>query len=251
MSATVYQARFAGPILIEKNKANSLALAIELDGAAATLTSGTLTVYRPAGGKLVDAVAGTVAAGTFTSATILAATTADESLGDRWICQFDIVIAGATETFYNDAALVVAPLRPPIGQTDLVERHSECANLLKSGITTGLQQYIEQAWADIMNRMYSDGVQFWKWRTASATRAVLLARTFEILFRDYSTLLDPDDRYSELSTMYGEDYEREYTQMRSRVDMLEDNTISGDNKPASAGIMLSSGPRRRWYDSSS
>ena len=250
MSATLYQARIAGPILIEQNKDNVLTLDIEKDGAAASLTSGTLTVYRPSGEKLVDAVAGSVGAGKFTSATILAATTADESLGDRWLVQFDILISGATETFYTDAALVLARLRPPIGQTDLVERHSECANLLKSGITTGLQQYIFQAWHDILNRMYSDGVAFWRWRTASATRAVLFARTFEILFRDYSTLLDPDDRYSELSTMYAEDYEREYTQMRSRVDGLEDNTISGDNKPASAVIMLSSGPRRRWYDSS-
>jgi len=250
VSATLYQARIAGPILIEQNKDNVLTLDIEKDGAAATLTSGTLTVYRPSGDKLVDAVAGSVGAGTFTSATILAATTADESLGDRWLVQFDIVIGGATETFYTDGALVLAQLRPPIGQTDLVERHSECANLLKSGITTGLQQYIFQAWHDILNRMYSDGVAFWRWRTASATRAVLFARTFEILFRDYSTLLDPDDRYSELSTMYAEDYEREYTQMRSRVDGLEDNTISGDNKPASAVIMLSSGPRRRWYDGS-
>ena len=55
---------------------------------------------------------------------------------------------------------------------------------------------------------------------------------------------------AELSEMYAESYEREYTQMRSRVDGLEDNTISTDNKPASAVIMLSSGPRRRWYDNS-
>lgn len=249
MSDTIYQARIKGPFLLEQNKDNILTLAIEKDGAAVTLTSGTLTVYRPSGEALVDAVAGSVGGGTFTSATIAAATTASESLGDRWLVRFDIVISGSTETFYTDAALVVARLRPPIGQTDLVARHSEVANLLKTGITS-LQGMIEQAWYDVLNRMYSDGVAFWRWRTASALRGVLFARCFELIFRDYSTLLDPDDRYSELADYYAGQYEHEYEGMRSRIDVSEDNTISADSKPASAVIMLSSGPRRRWYESS-
>lgn len=249
MSDTIYQARIKGPFLLEQNKDNILTLAIEKDGAAVTLTSGTLTVYRPSGEALVDAVAGSVGGGTFTSATIAAATTASESLGDRWLVRFDIVISGSTETFYTDAALVVARLRPPIGQTDLVARHSEVANLLKTGITS-LQGMIEQAWCDVLNRMYSDGVAFWRWRTASALRGVLFARCFELIFRDYSTLLDPDDRYSELADYYAGQYEHEYEGMRSRIDVSEDNTISADSKPASAVIMLSSGPRRRWYESS-
>ena len=249
MSDTIYQARIKGPFLLEQNKDNILTLAIEKDGAAVTLTSGTLTVYRPSGEALVDAVAGSVGGGTFTSATIAAATTASESLGDRWLVRFDIVISGSTETFYTDAALVVARLRPPIGQTDLVARHSGVANLLKTGITS-LQGMIEQAWYDVLNRMYSDGVAFWRWRTASALRGVLFARCFELIFRDYSTLLDPDDRYSELADYYAGQYEHEYEGMRSRIDVSEDNTISADSKPASAVIMLSSGPRRRWYESS-
>ncbi len=249
MSATVYQARISGPLLIERNKPNQPTIAIEKDGAVATLASGTLTLYRPDGTALVDAVAGTVATGTFTAASILAATTADESLGDRWLAQFDIVIGGITETFYQDAALVVGRLYPPIGQTDLVARHSEVANLLKTGISS-LQGMIEQAWSDVLNRMYSDGVAFWRWRTSSALRGVMFARCFELIFRDYSTLLDPDDRYSELAEYYAGQYDHEYDSMRSRIDIQEDNTISADSKPASAVIMLSSGPRRRWYESS-
>ena len=250
MSATIYQARVPGPLLIEKNKPNQPTISIEKDGAVATLASGTFTLYRPDGTALVDAVAGTVATGTFTAASILAATTADESLGDRWLAQFDIVIGGVTETFYQDGALVVGRLYPPIGQTDLVARHSEVANLLKTGITS-LQGMIEQAWFDVLNRMYSDGVAFWRWRTTSALRGVMFARCFELIFRDYSTLLDPDDRYSELAEYYAAQYELEYEGMRSRIDVEEDNTLTADSRPASAIIMLSSGPRANRYDGGS
>ena len=50
--------------------------------------------------------------------------------GPRWLIEIDLVISGETFTFYNDAVLCLARLYPPIGQTDLIQRHSEAANLL-------------------------------------------------------------------------------------------------------------------------
>ena len=124
MSDTIYSARWAGPTFIERGKDQAVSVAIERSGAAVTLTSGTLTIYKPNGEELVDAVAGTVAAGVFTSATVAAATTSAESLGKNWLIRVDLVIAGDTYTFYNDAVLCLARLYPTIGQTDLVQRHS-------------------------------------------------------------------------------------------------------------------------------
>ena len=130
MSATLYSARWTGPTLIEKDKAQTVSVSVERAGSATTLTSGTLTLYRPNGSKLVDAVAGSVSGGTFTSATISASDTQNEDFGPRWLIEIDLVISGETFTFYNDAVLCLARLYPPIGQTDLIQRHSEAANLL-------------------------------------------------------------------------------------------------------------------------
>ena len=163
MSETVYSARWLGPSFIERNKDQQIAVAIERSGSAVTLTSGTLTVYKPGGEVLVDAVAGTVAGGTFTSATIAAATTASETLDKGYLIRVDLVISGSTFTFYNDAVLCLARLYPTVAQTDLVARHSEAANLLGASITS-LQQYIDQAWEDITIRLYTEGVPYWKWR---------------------------------------------------------------------------------------
>ena len=243
MSETLYSARWFGPTLIEQGKDQTFDVSIERSGSATSITSGTTTIFKPGGEKLVDAVAGTVSSGTYTSATIAAATTSGETVGPRYLIQVDLLIGGKTYTFYNDAVLCVARLYPPVGQTDLVERHSEAANLLGAAVTS-LQQYIDQAWRDITVRLYTDGVPFWKWRTPSALRGVLMAHAFEILFWDYSTLLAGDDRYREYAQKYSDMYEQDYTQLRSNIDEGEDNILKDEMATGSAVIMLSSSARR-------
>ena len=247
MSSTVYSARWLGPTFIERNKDQQISVAIERSGAAVTLTSGTLTVYKPDGTVLVDAVAGTVGGGTFTSATIAAATSAGQELNKGYLVKVDLVISGSTYSFFNDAVLCLARLYPTVAQTDLVARHSEAANLLGTAITS-LQQYIDQAWEDITIRLYMEGVPFWRWRTPSALRQVLFDRSFELLFYDYSTLLGgaQTDRYAAFAERYAGLYERDMERLRSMIDEDEDNHLQEDMASGSSVIQLSGTRRRRW-----
>jgi hypothetical protein len=196
---------------------------------------------------VVDAVAGTISSGTFTSAAIAGGTTSAESLGPRWLIKVELLIGGASYSFYNDAVLCLAELYPPIGQTDLIQRHSEAANLLGAAVTS-LQQYIDQAWSDVTNRLYLDGVPFWKWRTPSALRPCLFDRALELLFWDYSTLLNTNDRYAAFAQRYSELYERDYERLRSTIDLAEDNQLQDETVSGSAVVMLQTGRRRgRFY----
>lgn len=250
MSDTVYSARWAGPSFIERNKAQQIEVAVERSGAAVTLVSGTLTVYKPSGEALVDGVAGTVAGGTFTSATILAATTAGETLGKNWLVKVEVVIGTETVVLYNDACLCLAKLFPTIGQTDLVQRHSEAANLLGTSITS-LQQYIDQAWSDICCRLWADSVPFWRWRTPTALRQVLIDRSFELLFYDYATLIGGNDRYLAFADRYAQLYERDMERLRSNIDTNEENILANETTMGSPVLMLSTGSRRRWRNNGS
>jgi len=243
MSGTLYTARWTGPTFIEQGKDQTVSVSVERSGSATTLTSGTLTVFLPSGEKMVDAVAGSISGGTFTSATIPAATTSAQTLGPRYLIQVDLVISGATYSFYNDAVLCLARLYPPIGQTDLVQRHSEAANLLGAAVTS-LQQYIDQAFSDVTNRLYLDGVPFWKWRTPSALRPCLFDRALELLFFDYSTLLNTNDRYAAYAQRYADLYERDYERLKSTIDVNEDNQLQTELTTGSAVVMLQSGVRR-------
>lgn len=247
MSSTLYTARWTGPTLIEQGKSQQISVSVERSGSAATISSGTLTLFRPNGTALVDAVAGGISGGTFTSAAIAGGTTSAESLGPRWLVRVDLVIGGATYSFYNDAVLCLAQLYPPVGQTDLIQRHSEAANLLGAAVTS-LQQYIDQAWSDVTNRLYLDGVPFWKWRTPSALRPCLFDRSLELLFLDYSTLLNANDRYAAFAQRYSELYERDYERLRSTIDLAEDNQLQDETVSGSAVVMLQTGRRRgRFY----
>tara|TARA_R110000822_G_scaffold41703_14_gene113501 strand:+ start:865 stop:1590 length:726 start_codon:yes stop_codon:yes gene_type:complete len=241
MSNTLYSARFQGPTLIERGKDQTVSVDVEINGAPVTLTSGAMTVYKPGGSTLVDGVAGTVAGGVFTSATIGAALTADEGLGQGWLIKMDLVIAGASYTFFNDSILAAARLYPPISQTDLISRHSEALSLSS---TANLQHYITEAWRDITISLYTDGIPYWKWRTPSALRAVHLSRSLELMFLDYATLMQGNDRYLQLASKYRQDYVAEYTQLRSTIDVGEDNNLDADKTSGAAVIMLQTGRRR-------
>ena len=249
MSDTLWNARFSGPTMVERGKDQDVSVYIERDGAAANVRSATLSVYDQDGSTVKDAVTCTVTSATgHVTATIAAANTTDRELSRNWLIQFDVVILGANEKtyrFYNDAVLCRAQLYSPIGQTDLIARHSDVVNLVATS-KANLQDYIDTAWADITGQMYSDAVSFWRFRTPSALRGPMFARCFELIFRDYSTLFDAGDRYSVLSDRYAEQYDREMDRLRSKIDKDEDNILDGDSVPATASIHLSSGPRRRW-----
>jgi len=237
MSDTLYSARFRGPTLIEHNKSQTVSLDIEQAGSSPTLTSGTFYLYDAGGSAIVDAQAATIAGGTI-SGTVASSDTSGKTLGPSWLVRFDVIIGGKTYRFNNDACLCVARLYPPIGQTDLVNRHSDVANLLASGVTS-CQQYIDDAWSDITNRMYSEQVYFWRLRTPSAFRNVMFARSLALIFRDYATLLNAGDRYMQLSDYYEQQYERAYSKLRSRIDSDEDNQLSARQQSIPAVTYLS------------
>jgi len=241
---TLYSARWSGPTLIEKDETQSVNVDIERGGSAPTITAATFSLYSPAGTLLLEDVTATESSGNV-SYDIPSATLTDEALGARWLVKFSVTIAGDVHTFYNDAVLCLARIYPPIGHTDIAARHGDITNLLPSG-TTSTQAYITEAWVQLTNRMYSESVPFWRLRTPSILRGSLLYGALSLIFRDFSTLLDPGDKYESLADRYEGVYEKEFRSMRARFDSNEDNTISEAQVPTSPVLMLSTGPRRGY-----
>ncbi len=237
MSDTLYSARFRGPTLIEQNKSQTVSVALEKGGSAPTVASAKFYLYDSGGNLIIDGQTATESGGTV-SGTVAAGDTSGKTLGPSWLVRFDVVIGGKTYRFNNDGCLCVARLYPPIGQTDLVNRHSDVANLLASGVTS-CQQYIDDAWSDVTNRMYSEQSYFWRLRTPSAFRNVMFARSLALIFRDYATLLNAGDRYMQLSDYYEQQYERAYSKLRSRIDSDEDNQLSDRQQSIPAVTYLS------------
>jgi len=247
MTDTLYSARFSGPTLIERDKAQTVSVTIERDGSDATITAATFTLYDVGGNILIDGTAATISGGTL-SGSVGASDLDGKAYGSGWLVQFDATIGGKVYRFLNDAAICLARLYPPIGHSDLVKRHSDVANLLAAGVSS-LQQYIDDAWADLTGRLYSDSCPFWRLRTPSAMRAAMFSRSFQLIFRDYSTLLDPGDRYAELADRYAEQYDEDVEKIRAKMDTGEDNTLTSNNLSTAAVIQLTTSRRSGVYRS--
>ena len=237
----LYSAKWSGPSLIEKGSTQTIGVDIERDASAPTISAATFTLYNPAGTVIVDAATATISSGNV-SYEIGATVLDDYDYGQKWLVQFDATIGGDVYSFYNDAAVCKVRIFPPIGHSDLTARHGDIGSLLPSG-TTSTQSYIDSAWIEITNRMYGDAIPFWTLRTVSALRAPLLYRALAFVFRDFSTMIDPGDKYFELADRYDKQFERSYSKLRGFFDGDQTNIIDGDRKPSSSVIILSSSRR--------
>ena len=75
----------------------------------------------------------------------------------------------------------------------------------------------------------------------------MFSRCFELIFRDYSTLLDPGDRYAELADRYAEQYQIDIEQIRSKMDNSEDGNLTENNLSTASVIQLTTGRRSSVY----
>ena len=239
---TNYSAVFSGPTLIERDTAQTVGVTVTRSGTDATITSATVTLYKPNGDAVIDAQTATVAGGLVTY-DIGSAVLSSEAYGQAWLLRFDVVISSLSYSFYNDAVLCLSRIFPPIGTSALTDRHGDITNLLPTG-TTSPQSYIDSAWVELLGRLYSDAIPFWTLRTVSALRPPLLYAALHLVFRDFATMIDPGDRYAELADHYEIKARKEYAKMRGFFDNSQDNQASTERKPGSPLLRLSSGRRR-------
>jgi hypothetical protein len=239
---TRYSARFEGVTLLEKSKAQTVSVSIERSGSAPSITSATFSLMNPAGEAIVDSQTASVAGGVV-SYSLGASVLNDEEFGLRWLVLFDVIIGGVTYSFYNDAAICKTQIYPPITPTDLSDRHGDLSNLLPTGVTS-TQAYIDAAWIELTSWLYSEAVPFWTLRTVSALREPLIFGALALCFRDFSTLLDSADRYTELAEMYETRKHKARQRLRGYFDRGEDDSVSSSQSPGSSVIMLSARRRR-------
>lgn len=129
------------------------------DGALAEPTSGTFTLYKPDGTKIVDAAAVTVTASVakYTLTTTHLPTTLTP-LGELYLEEWALVMPdGTTRTVRREAALARRMLYPTVTDADLTARYPDL--LTQLGTTgTSFQSYIDAAWGRLIRELVRRGV---------------------------------------------------------------------------------------------
>lgn len=249
-STTPYSVRWRGPVLIPAGRAWGVAVAVETAGVSPTISAATFTLYDQGGVARIDAASASVSGGTI-SYTIPADTCTSADHGQGWLVKVEATIGGVDLPFYNDAAICLAPLYPPVGTSDLLSRYSKLADLNdENDDGTGavdLQAYITDAWGELTQRMYQDGFPFWRVRSPAALRPWLLTQSLVYALDDLALLLAGENHYSSEARRLEASLEGMYAQIKTRLDPTEENTATVTNEGASAVLILSSGRRGRVY----
>lgn len=235
MSETFYAPRIRVTETLERGKTQLTEISIFRDGAQVVPTSALYTLHKPGSGEVVKDVTGSISgAGTVTyshSAGQLADTL---TLGEGYVQEWTLTIAGSDYVFRRMAALVRRRLYPVISDIDLTATYSDLESLRPSSMAS-YQNFIDEAWITMMNRMRTEGGGYsYLVMSPSSFRAAHLNLSLYFIFRDFhSSLGQSQGRYLDLAQEHWKQYQSEYELINFIYDEDHDGTPSDSNKRTS------------------
>ena len=239
LAETVYAARFRTSETIERGRQQALTCPTQRAGATATPTSGTITIYRPDQTVLVTSAV-TIPGGGIATYSLAAATTTAEQLGEGWLVEWALVMPDSvTHTFRNDASVVRRSLYPVIADADLTLRHSDLPDLLASG-TTSYQNYLDESFATIQNRLISQGRRPYLVIQPSALREAHLMLCLHMIFLDFSSSAG-DGRWQALADHYMRAYTDAWAQLKFTYDETDENRVDPTSKKGASSTVWLNG----------
>ena len=243
-SQTPYSVRFSTPTLIPRNRDHTVAVSVEYEGAAPTITAQTFTLFDPSGTKLIDGAAASFAAGVL-SYDIAASVTDGKALGRGYLVRFEVTIGGDVHWFSNNGALCLQLLYCPVGTSDLTNRYSRLADLQSGGSASGLQKYITEAWGELLTKMYSGGLAFWTIRSPGNLKQWIMTRSLSWALADLALILGKGGPYRDESRRLEGMLKGQYEQIRSLLDVDENNSTA-TIQTQTAGVIQLSSTRGGW-----
>ena len=246
---TTYTARFVGREEIELGRDNLLKCPTFLAGAAAapTQAGSTVSIYDSSGTAVVSAAAVTVtssvATRTITSATFDAVA---EGLRVEWSL---VMPDGVVHVFRRSCAVVRRRLYPVVTDADLLRRHTDLS-ALRPSTESSYQDYLDEAWAEITERIYRLGRRPYLILEPDALRLVHLFLTLSLVFRDFggSGGGDGDSKWARLADHYTAQFEAAWTGMTFAYDADNDGK-DGKGGKARVGMkptLWLMGARNSW-----
>ncbi len=218
---TEYAARFVGPELIERGRANALTCPVYRDGSlvSPTQSGSSITIWNKAGEAVVDAEAITVS-GLPASASYTTGTLSAQSLGDRWQVEWMLIIDGTPYKFRRDAALCRARLHPVITDLDLYARHRELSDL--KGDQSSYQAWIDEAWAELLHMLRQKGSLPHLVMSPEDLRLAHVFLTLQGVFLDFQTSGGNDSKWGQLATFYSERFRSTFGNLSLKYDTDDD-----------------------------
>jgi hypothetical protein len=156
---TLYSFPTPYPTILAIGRAQVVKAPVYRDGAlvAPTISGSSYSLLKPDGTALIDARAITVVADVATcSLTGSDLPTTVTPLGEGWQEVWTLVLSDRTETFDREAAVAKRPLLPVVSDADLLGVYPTLNTQLGSTLTSW-QNFIDEAWKEIIGLLISEG----------------------------------------------------------------------------------------------
>jgi hypothetical protein len=222
-SGTPYAPQIKVVELLERGKAQTTTLPIYRDGGLVTPTAVSYTLYKPDETKITDGAAGTIVANVSTYNHVAGDLHATLELGEGYLQEWAITISGSVFNFRRLCAVVRRRLYPVISDVDLFATYKQLSSLMPSSITS-YQDYIDEAWYTIIQRLRQEGggLEYLVMSSESFRQAHLNLSLYYI-FRDFhSSLGQSNGRYLDLANEMYRQYLGEWKQINFIYDTGHD-----------------------------
>jgi len=232
--------------LLQREATNTTDITIHRNGAVVGLDSGSYTLIKPDGTKLVDAAAVTIV-DNVASYTHSAASLPDTlQLGEGYIQEWSLYINELVYVFRRTCSVVRRRLYPVVYDGDLTSVYSDLASLRPSTLSS-YQPYIDDAWFTIIRRLRTEGGGL-EYLVISPESMFEAHRhlTLYLIWRDFhSSLGQSNGRYLDLSQEHYKLYQDEWKRINFIYDYDHDGKADEpDLRTAKQPVVYLSNPGR-------
>ena len=199
-NSTPYAPQIKVPELLERGKTQLTTLPIYRDGALVGPTSVKYTLTAPNGDKIVDAAVGTYPGNIPQYTHSSSVLSSDLALGEGYLQEWEIQLAGGTYNFRRNTAIVKRRLYPVVSDGDLTSTYSQLADIRPSNLSS-YQNYIDEAWFTMIQKMRQEGGGLeYLVMSPEAFRSAHQNLALYYIFRDFhSSLGQSNGRYLDLA----------------------------------------------------
>lgn len=232
--------------LLQREVTNTTDITIHRNGAVVGLDSGSYTLIKPDGTKLVDAAAVTIVANVASYTHSAASLPNTLTLGEGYIQEWSLYINELVYVFRRTCSVVRRRLYPVVYDGDLTSVYSDLASLRPSTLSS-YQPYIDDAWFTIIRRLRTEGGGL-EYLVISPESMFEAHRhlTLYLIWRDFhSSLGQSNGRYLDLSQEHYKLYQDEWKRINFIYDYDHDGKADEpDLRTAKTPVVYLSNPGR-------
>ncbi len=226
------------PVMLQRGRAAVIKLPCRRDGQLAAPASGTVSLYDPAGTAIISASAVTITDSIATYSISAGTLPATLTLGEAYQLVWELVLAdGTTRTIDQEAAVIRRPLVPVVDDSMLESRYPNLSRDRAASVTT-YQQWIDEAWKEIIGKLISEGRLPYLIKSGWAFRTAHIDKALSLFFRAAGKSQGERGNYLELARIHEAAWESAWKAINFTTDDDHDGRVDEPGSRTGNGVVM-------------